>query len=168
MLLRLSGAALVALSLTAAGYKQADKLRQRVLISRSVAELLMRCNFLIRSSMPTVYELCSDLKKQQFSDALTFICYLPEEYSPDKCFSEQWIAAICGKTELPDEEKELLIRLGSHLGQSDAEGQLSLLSSMLEEAETLSSVRQTEYRERGKLCRSVWTLAGLMAAVLMI
>jgi len=168
MLFKLSGAALVALSLTAAGYKQADKLRRKAMISRSLTELFMWCSFLIRSESPTVYEICKSLKQQKFAAELPFITFLPEEYSPDMTFSELWQIALQDQRDLPDEENALLIRLSSHLGRSDTEGQLSMIAALTEEAGVLYERRQAEYRDRGKLCRSVWTLAGLMVAVMII
>ena len=168
MLLRISGALLVAAAVTLAGYMKSEALYRREIRCRSIRECLIRSSYLIRYRSLTVYELCAELKNSPFSSDLSFINSLPEEHIQGIGFSSLWESALDMQTDMETEERQLLHRLGSELGNSDTEGQLKMLAALAEEASILHERRRTEYETHGRLWRSVGVLAGLMAAVLII
>ena len=168
MLLRISGAFFIAAAAALCGFLKADQLRRNEAVCRSVRELLMKSGYLIRYRSLTVYELCAVLKECSFSDDLTFISNLPEEHIPGKDFSCLWLSALDTQKGIPPEERELLLRFGTELGNSDSEGQAEMINALSEETALLLVRRKEEYQKYGRLWRNVSILAGLMLFVLII
>ena len=82
--------------------------------------------------------------------------------------NEAWIDAAGTSPFLSDTDREILTEIGSGLGGSDTEGQLSLLTlggSMLSRA--LDEAEQ-EYRSKSRMLMSVWTLCGIGAGIIII
>jgi hypothetical protein len=150
------------------GVKQAEKLRDAREVSRQTAELLRRSCALLRCQALNVYQLAGALKCSEMLAKLSFLSDVPTVYRQGSDFHLQWREAVEGQNDLMDEERELLLKFGEILGTTDIEGQVSAISVLLSEADELTCRRSGEYAQRGRLCRSLWALFGLMAGILVI
>lgn len=168
MLIRLSGALLLTAAFSAAGMLQSDCLRRRADVCRSISDMLRKCEFLVSYQAMNVYEICAALKESAFVRELPFTASLPVVFEPQKSFSAQWDSALEKQGDMLPEEKELIHRLGQTLGSSDIPGQTGAIEALLAENDELYRRRQEEYLRRGRLCRSVGVLAGLMAGIMFI
>ena len=70
--------------------------------------------------------------------------------------------------ELSQEEKKILAQLGTQLGTTDTQGQLSVLAVFNENIGSMIEKQTEKYAVKGKLCRSMGILAGAMAGILII
>ena len=70
--------------------------------------------------------------------------------------------------DIPDEEKHILLDLGNLLGTTDIEGQLSCISAQLALMSSLREQRAAEYRQKGRLYRSLGVMAGISVGIIMI
>ena len=168
MLLKLSAALMITLAGALTGIKQANSIRVKRDMSIAVCELFQRSVSLLRSQALNVYELVVKLREYPSLDRLRFLYDVQADFLNGKDFHREWHDAVSSQTELMCEEKELLLRFGEILGTTDIEGQLSGISVLIAEAGELVRRRSDEYLKRGKLCRSIWTLFGLMTGILLI
>ncbi|MBQ9898884.1 MAG: stage III sporulation protein AB [Ruminococcus sp.] len=168
MLLRVSAALMITGAGALIGVKQAEKLRNAREVSRQTSELMRRSCGLLRCQALNVYQLAGALKCSETLDKLSFLSDVPTVYRQGSDFHSHWREAVSGQDCLMDEERGLLLRFGEILGTTDIEGQVSAISALLSEADVLTLRRSEEYAHRGRLCRSIWTLFGLMAGILVI
>lgn len=92
-------------------------------------------------------------------------CFLLKE---NEDFHEIWSEGVKKQIFLNQRDKELLLALGEHLGETDSEGQLSFL----ELTEAMLVEQREEAREergaKGRMYRSVGLLCGLAAGILVL
>lgn len=161
-----------ALMFTAAGgvfgFSRSEQLRSRTEICRQSGELLRVCQFHIRYDGADVYEMSAMLKRSDTFGRLTFLRHLPESFQPDISFFSQWESALAVQSELPDEERDILLRFGGLIGSTDPEGQIKSIDALLDELSRLEERRTEEYLRKGRLCRSLGLLTGILAAVLVM
>ncbi len=148
----------------AEGLRASLLLKRRAALIEELCELLSGFAIEIRCCAPTLDELCeraggtfADLLKGCRADAPDIIT--------------AWENACKKLSELPccrKDEAELMRTLGRSLGRSDAAGELSLLAMYKEKLETLGREAREEFAGKGKLFRSVGTLCGIGAAILII
>nr|WP_242823071.1 stage III sporulation protein AB [Ruminococcus flavefaciens] len=69
---------------------------------------------------------------------------------------------------MPAEEKKLLIDFGNILGTTDIEGQISSIAAQITLMEGLREQRMAEYRQKGRLYRSLGVMAGVMIGIIII
>ena len=101
-------------------------------------------------------------------EPLLFINELPTEFEPDSDFRSQWRKAINAQTDMPEEEKKILLSLGDIIGTSDIEGQTAAINGFQSELDEIEQVRRDMFIKKGKLYRSVGMLFGVMAGILVI
>lgn len=168
MLLRLMAAIMFALAGAALGFSKADRLRENLEICRETSALAEKSAILIRYQGLNVYELSSELKKSSDLSLLSFIKALPEAFFEGENFHLQWKEAVNSQPDIPDEERKLILRLGEILGTSDIEGQLVSIDGIKQELSELEKRRSGCFIQKGRLYRSVGTLFGVMAGILVI
>ena len=162
MFLKVIAAIMFSLAGAAIGFSKADRLREKLEICRETAMLVEKSAILIRYQGLSVYELSANLKNCSGLSSLSFIKALPEN------FYAQWKSAVNSQTDIPDEERKLILRFGEILGTSDIEGQLASIESIKQELSALEKRRSDCFIQKGRLYRSVGTLFGVMTGILVI
>lgn len=168
MFLRIIAAFMFAAAGTVSGFSRAEKLRNDLELCRETGELLRISSINIRFQAMDVYELSGRLKASSELYGLTFLKKLPEFFSESENFHEQWKGAVLSQGNIPDDEKRILLGFGDMIGTSDIEGQLSSISVYEAEIEALEGKRRDNFLHKGRLYRSVGTLFGIMAGILVI
>lgn len=148
------------------GIAMSDRLRRKRELCECVRSMLMQISVMIRYKALTVYEIVCELHCSDLCSRLNFLKSLPESYETGKNFRKIWSDSILSDTEIPDEEREILLSFGSTLGTSDIEGQVASIDAALEKIGMIQSRRSKEYQQKGKLYRSVGMLFGIMAGIM--
>ncbi len=146
------------------GLWKSSQLRKRALLLSQLKQLTEELAAAIRYTAPTLDELsesCGGIFGELLKDAR----------SDTADIKSAWKAAALLLGELSYTEKseaELMQKLGQKLGTCDTEGQLSMLSLYRDKLKRLSEEAEENAQVRGKLFRSVGTLLGAGAAILII
>ena len=149
---------------TAIGLWKSAELKKRALLLSQLNQLTEELAAAIRYTAPPLNELadgCGGI----FGELLN------ESRCDTDDIKTAWKTAAQRLSELSYTEKseaELMSGLGQKLGTCDAEGQLSMLSMYSEKLKRLSDEAEENAKVRGKLFRSVGTLLGAGAAILVI
>jgi stage III sporulation protein AB len=144
-------------------------LARRLVILRQTSLALEKIMLMLRFRGDTLHDIFTALKADSRLDELTFIGEILDNMD-DKSFAESYALAVENfhPVGLKETDRELLKGIGSELGVSDTEGQLSSLLMYQEELETLTASAKTEVKEKSKLYSSLGLLSGVFAAILLI
>ena len=167
MLLKIAAAILFITAGTASGAAAAKKIHDDTVICRSIFALLQHISILIRTTGMDVYKLVFELKRTETLAPLQFIANLPDAFDPGTDFHYCWQKAV-GSYNYGSEEKRVLLTLGNELGRSDIPGQLSVIEALQEDIAATERHRTDELHKKARLYRSVGTLFGVMAGILVI
>lgn len=149
---------------TALGLWKSSLLKRRVLLLSQLKQLTEELAAAIRYTAPTLDEL-SDGCGGIFGELLK------ATRANTSDIKSAWQAAASSLSELSYTEKseaELMLKLSQRLGTCDSEGQLSMLAMYSEKLKSLSDEAQENAKTHGKLFRSVGTLLGAGAAILIL
>jgi hypothetical protein len=83
-------------------------------------------------------------------------------------FRKDWFKAADRLYELEESERSIIKSIGSFLGGSDIQGQLSMLEINSELLKRNGNEAREQYLKKGKLYRTFGLLAGLFAAVMIL
>ncbi len=150
------------------GNSKSDKLKRKIILFRETEFLIERVEYQIRYNMATVYEICRYLKNNNFDILSDFINSLPSEFNFGISFYNQWENAINSYSEITGTEKEILLEIGSVLGNSDAEGQVQALNRIKNDLKYEYNNAKEEYKNKGRLYRNVGILSGMIAGIIII
>ncbi|MCR4796089.1 MAG: stage III sporulation protein AB [Ruminococcus sp.] len=167
MWIRLSAGLLFILGGMFCGFNMADKLKQGVIFCTEAEKLLNICESEIRSNNSDVYSIVRRLKKENINMRISFE-RLPECYSPEVDFHQQWNSSFRSISGIDADELDIMLSLGSMLGTTDTEGQLKGISHIRAKVEQLYRKRQSEYEKKGRLYRSIGVLSGAAVGVMII
>ncbi len=162
--MRLIPAAIVFVIFSVFGIIKSTELKKRAALLAELKQLAAEFSVSIRCTAPTLDELAKNCTG-------VFGELLRSEISRMSDIRKAWDSAVerlsqcsfCGA-----EEAWLLKELGQSLGTCAAEGQLSLLEMYGAKLDKLCKSAEEDSRIKGKLFRSVGTLAGAGAAILII
>lgn len=150
------------------GASESEKLKNRFALCSRIRDFLTQIHIKIRCCGTDVFELVREFKASEAFSELNFIMNLPSEFVPGTDFHELWRSAIEKDSSLGSDEKKLLFSFGESLGTSDIAGQLMTIEEALETLHDIEDKRFAEYNRKGRLYRSLGTLAGVMVGILLI
>ncbi|MGN0641678.1 MAG: stage III sporulation protein AB [Huintestinicola sp.] len=157
------------------GCLAANGLKRRVDALRQLKLMLENIRLMIRYEAAPLGEIVCRLCESGAYGRLDFLPSLRESlegediYSAEMNFNLFWSAALEEhRGAFSEEDMTLLANLGSVLGTTDAEGQLSALSLAEAETSNLISGANEQYRAKGRLYRSLGAVAGALIAVVII
>ena len=150
------------------GVSRSLGLRTRVKRSEEIVSMLERIAVIIRTTGSDVYSICRILASDSSFTELRFRDRLPAQHDITEDFHVIWQNAVSSQTDLTADECELLSELGRCIGTSDCEGQLKVLSALTEKARGIHAAASEAYTSKGRLYRSVGTLFGAMAGIIII
>lgn len=137
---------------------------ERLKLFRRMAEEIAT---LIRYRGLTVREIISQLRYSSAYDELVFL--KSEDYSDrSQSVSEIWERNVIADYTLTEEETKVLLSLGTQLGTTDTQGQLSVIAAFVAEIEEMQERQFQKYAVKGKLYRSMGILVGAMAGIMII
>lgn len=167
MWIKLSAGFLFILGGMFCGFSMADRLKKGVDFSRSAERILNICESEIRSKNSDVYSIVRRLKSEKLKIDISFES-LPECYSYEIDFREQWSDSFRKLSCFDNEELDIMLSLGNILGTTDTEGQLRGIDDIRKRVEQLYQNRQGEYDRKGKLYRSIGVLSGAAIGIMII
>jgi len=172
-MLKLFGAVLIIIAGTAIGFVQAASYVNRSKQLRMLIYALQRLETEInygQTLLPDALNKCSEGIEQPLRILFTETAKLLEE-SKEMSMQEVWqqsIETIWGRTALREREKDVLLRMGSVLGMSDAVDQqkhLQLAQLQLKSEEEQALQEQQRY---ANMWRSLGTLGSILIVILMV
>ena len=146
------------------GASKSSELKKHALLLSELIQMTTEFSIAIRCTAPTLDEL-----SQQCSGVFGEL--LRGELSSSADIRSAWEKAterLAACSFCADEEAAILRELSQELGTCAADGQLSLLEMHREKLSQLYSQAEQDRKTRGKLFRSVGTLTGLGAAILIL
>ena len=168
MFFRMMAAVMFSVAGGVAGISFSERLKTELELCRNIRELLMTAAVIVRWRASDVYAIGAELKSDKSLEKLTFLQKIPEKYSPDEDFRDIWTDAVNSQKNLPEDAKRILCDFGTTLGQSDIEGQLVSMEVLCENAAVMEKKYSEIYSSKGRLYRSVGTLFGVMAGILIL
>lgn len=146
------------------GFAKSAELKKRAVFLEELTRLLTELSVAIGSTAPPLDRLCSECTG-------VFMQLVREQAASAPDIRAAWGQAVQQLERCRfcrDEEVQLLRALGQELGSCAAEGQLALLKLHGARAARLCEAAREESRSRGKMLRSVGTLCGIGAAILLV
>lgn len=172
-MLKLLGAVLIIIAGTAIGFVQAAAYVNRSKQLRTLIYALQRLETEInygQTLLPTALKKTGEGIDQPLSGLFTQIAQLLEE-SKELSMQQAWqqaIESMWGRTALKEREQDVLLRVGTVLGMSDAVDQqkhLQLAQLQLKSEEEQALQEQQRY---ANMWRSLGTLGAILIVILMV
>ena len=113
-------------------------------------------------------ELIIELSEKEYFKNFIFLNTLNNYLEENNDIKESWINAAKITMFFNENDRSILLSVGEQLGSTDIEGQLSMLNLNKTLAKRNLSDAQNEYRTKGKMIKSVWSLCGLAAGIMVI
>lgn len=146
------------------GYTKSTELKKRSQLLTELKQLIRELSVRIAYTAPTLDELsedCGGLFGELLRNERSQACDIRAAWSGAVDRLSEY--TFCG-----GEEAALMRELGSTLGTSDVQGQLSMLDMYAARLSVLSAAAEEALRTKGKMFRSVGALLGAGLAVLVI
>lgn len=164
--LKAMGAALLTGSFFIAGVLSSARYRKRVAAleqSRlAILALQKRLQFTLAPPFELLSALCSE--GGPMPDYIEHACRACRELG----FEKAWQSGI-SNTDLclSEQDKSLLLQVGSIIGRSDIETQSGQLALITEQIDTALSSARSEAQTRSRLCVTLWSFAGISVCVML-
>lgn len=146
------------------GLEQSLRLKKREQLLNELKTMVTEFSVAMRCTAPTLDELmmhCGGVFGQLLREELS--CAADVRAAWERALTRLSRCTFC-----QPQEEAVLRQLGQELGTCAAQGQLSLLEMHGEKLSALLQGAADEHRTKGKLFRSVGTLTGLAAAILIL
>lgn len=163
-MIRAVGAGLIFLACSAFGLMLSDRLKAEKERVSALLSLFGRLEAYIRWNSYTLREIFMRTDDER----LGFTKRLREYLSEDMPFPAAWEKALSHDRQLTADEKELLYELGSSLGRTDTQGQLSVIGLVSEKGRELLKKVSDKYTSKGKMYRSLGIALGAMVGIIMV
>lgn len=118
----------------------------------------------------TVYDIVDNLINSSNCSNLTFLCSISGDGNEFTSFEDRWRKGIdnwnnsCAKKE----EIEILYKIGTSLGTTDIEGQISSIELFKEELKPIIVNAETERDKKRNIYRSLGFLSGVLISILTV
>jgi len=143
-------------------------MRMRVVQLEKLISMLDEMSVLIRFRAIRTYELIKEISEQECFKNFIFLNILNGYIEDSSDINEGWRNAACYAMFFNESDRSILLNVGEQLGGTDIDGQLSMLNLNKILAERNLSEAQNEYRVKGKMIKSVWSLLGIAAGIMII
>ncbi len=139
--------------------------RELSLIREAVEEIMTMIRF---RSMPVDELVTSFFKKERYMSS-DYFCGLKAAFEKRDCYDKAiWSEALDSLIYLKYEDKEAIITLGDILGETDTDGQVSMLTMTSEIIGKNLERAEKEKANKEKLILNIWLFAGLGLGVMII
>ncbi len=153
---------------TAAGAAFSSVLKKRCEQLKSIHALLDEMSVKIRYRSVRMTELLSETLAEPAYSRCTFAVRLSESIHGGMQVKDAWRNAADTAVFLAESDRELLRSIGERLGESDTEGQLSMLSLGMSMLSRAFEEADDERIQKSRTIFSVWALCGIGAGIIII
>lgn len=167
-MIKLAGIIMIFLASSAVGFFMSDSIKNKKIRLETERKMLEEISVMIRYNMLTVREMIIEIKENDFFSGLLFIEKIRQKLIEGIPFPEAWEKSIKSDASLSTDEKKLLQELGSSLGTTDSQGQLSSLEIYKKRLDNMIESETEKYKTQGKLYRSLGIMMGAMLGILII
>ena len=152
-----------------AGTIHSSRYKKRCSELMLIREALEEMAVMIRFRAVPVGELLSFVLGKEGYNSSIFLHKLRENYESVNIYNrEMWDKALQDTYYLKDEDKEIIRSVGNNLGESDTEGQLSMLSIASEQLGKRLDTATSERLKNEKLVLSMWMFTGVGIGIMII
>jgi len=151
----------------AAGIYFSRQLKERERIMTAAILLIKELEVQIRYTNAEIGDMLRNSADNEAYQKLLFVteCRKIEEKGN---FHNIWSEGVKRQAYITERDRELLIALGERLGETDAEGQLSFLEMTEEMIKGQQQQAESDYKNKGKMYRSVGILCGLAMGIMVL
>lgn len=136
-----------------------------MLIRGVIEEMAVMIRF---RAVPVGELLASVFSKESYAGSM-FLCRLKDSFESGNVYnSEIWSKALQNTLYLTEEDKEIIRSVGNNLGESDTEGQLSMLSIASEQIGKKLDTAIGERMKNERLVLSMWMFTGVGLGIMII
>lgn len=167
-MIKFTGIIMIFLASSAVGFFMSDSIKNKKIRLETERKMLEEISVMIRYNMLTVREMIIEIKENDFFSGLLFIEKIRQKLIEGISFPEAWEKSIKSDASLSTDEKKLLQELGSSLGTTDSQGQLSSLEIYKKRLDNMIESETEKYKTQGKLYRSLGIMMGAMLGILII
>lgn len=168
MLAKLAGMIMITAASSMCGAAASAGLSEKKARIRLIVLMTEKMSSLIEFRTLMTSEILRDLAADPSFSGLSFVRTAAAELSCGINFADAWEKGVNSDTDLSEDERRYLLRIGVSLGRSGVKGQLSFLAANRNEAEAMLEAAGREYDEKGKLYRSFGVLAGAFISVMLV
>lgn len=165
--MRLTGALLLTAAGLMAGLSGAGRLSRRAGMREALCRMLAMLGFELgrfRTPLPALFEL---LARRLDGEGAALCRRTAEglETLGERDFSQIWEAAL---EPLPEQERDILLPLGTVLGRYDAQEQAQAVARCLRDMELARDSARAEAGEKGRVYTALGGAAGVMLSILLL
>lgn len=136
-----------------------------MLIREAIEEMAVMIRF---RAVPVGELLPSVFSKESYSSSM-FLQKLKENYEGISVYNREiWCKAVADTINLTEEDKEIILSVGNNLGESDTEGQLSMLSVASEQIGKKLDTATADRLKNERLVLSMWMFTGVGIGIMII
>lgn len=167
-MIRFIGAIMIFFAVSFFGIYLSDNIKRKKERLEIEEKMIEEIAVMIRWNSLTLNEIAEELFKNKIFTNVKFLNVL-SEYCNDICsFPDAWEKAVLLDGNLSKEEQKILLEVGSTLGTTDKEGQLSALELYSTRIKKMQESEAEKYRQKGRMYRSLGVTAGAMIGIIII
>ena len=167
-MLKILAAAGTAVICTAAGAVFSSALKKRCEQLRVMLSVLDEMSARIRYSPVRMSEMIADIAVGSGCTGCSFMRQTAAGLQRGETANEAWCNAARGALFLGENDRRILADIGGRLGESDTEGQLSMLSLGMGMLSRELEAAERDAAGKSRTLMSVWTLCGIGAGIIII
>ena len=151
----------------ATGIWFSKRLKEREHFMSSVILLIKELTVQIKYTNAEIGNILKNASQNAAYQHLLFVTSCAD-ISENGDFHHLWNDGVKKQPYLTPTDRELLFALGSRLGETDLDGQLSFLELTCEMLKKQQQEAAENYRKKGRMYRSVGLLCGLVAGIMVL
>lgn len=172
-MLRLMGLLGIVVLCTAFGYSFSTRLFRRITNLKEMRKLVEILQGEVRYAISPLGEAIKNTAKHASPVLQTFFLSVAEDMEQrDGRTLEEIFGAeskmLLTQSALEERDIQMLVQMGAGLGYLDVQMQVKTMEYYLEELKKACAMAEEEYREKGKLYRSLGFMGGLFLAVVLL
>ncbi len=140
----------------------------RVIQLKKFIAMLDEMSVLIHFRAVRTRELIAEIAKHESFNNFIFLNILTDCMELEDDISISWREASKRAIFFNESDKDILLNVGEQIGNTDVNGQLSMIAMNRTLAEHNLAQAEDEYRIKGRMLRTVWSLCGLAAGIMII
>jgi stage III sporulation protein AB len=168
MTVKLIGAVFIIITASITGFRMSECVSLRENRLRLILLMTDKVSSLIEYGSLHVSEIISVLSADRAFEKLRFLKKTSELITSGKNFYDAWEQAVNGDGTLGEQEREVLLLIGSSLGRSNKKGQLSMLKLHSDSIRGIIALLTPELNSKKKLYSSLGVLSGVFLSVMLI
>ena len=143
------------------------RLKEREKVMSEVMLLIKELTVQIRYTNSEIGEMLRGAARNEAYERLLFVSLCGDAENGDN-FHVKWNEGVKNQPYLTSRDREVLTALGSRLGETDRDGQITFLEMTEELVRGQKEQASADYLNKGKLYRSVGILCGLAVGIMII